>query len=461
MKNYYWGAFIITLTVIVVLSSLYKLPSKIFNIPIRKVDMLSDIRYRNDTSLYDTISSINDSLLKSKRLSYQYVDTCKNGIECIMDYSDSTNCGMSHFYNILDSVEYINRPVRIAVFGDSFIEGDIFTSDLRTKFQQKYGGVGVGFINMSSNIAGFRPTVLHKFNGWKEFSVNDSIYTQSYLGINSSYYVAEGSGSWVELICSSKYSPTAGNARKSIIYFDSNNDTTELRYSVNNGPVNHEYVYGKGLRQCMVSDDIKSIKWMVGDSCDAVFYGISLEDDSGVQVDNFSLRGSAGYNIMQIPEGKLKAFANLRKYDMIILQYGLNVATEYGSDYSSYHNAMSKVIAKIKRCFRGSSILVMSVGDRKMKDENGDFVTMPGVKNLVKYQELIAADNHVAFWNLYNQFLMLGGIDSFVKSEPPMANLDYTHINFRGGRKLAGLLYEALIYGKDNYDRRILYESNK
>lgn len=461
MKNYYWGAFLITLVVIIILSSLGKLPDTIFTISLRKVDMLSDIRLREDLSLHDTIASFNDSLLKSKRMSYQYVDTCRSGMECIMDYSDSTGYGMAHFYDVLDSVNVIDRPVRIAVFGDSFIEGDIFTSDLRTMLQHKYGGCGVGFVNMSSNIAGFRPTVLHRFNGWREFSVNDSIYNKSYLGINSSYYVPEDRNSWVELVCSSKYSSTVGHAKKAVIYLDSNNDTTELRYSVNNGPVNHEYVYGKGLKQCMVSDDIKSIKWMVGDSCDAVFYGISLEDDLGVQVDNFSLRGSAGYNILQIPEGRLKAFANLRKYDMIILQYGLNVATQYGSDYSSYHNAMSKVITKIKRCFRGSSVLVMSVGDRKMKDENGDFVTMPGVKNLVKYQELVAADNHVAFWNMYNQFVLLGGIDSFVKSDPPMANLDYTHINFRGGKKLAGLFYDVLIYGKDNYDKRKIYESEK
>ncbi len=41
----------------------------------------------------------------------------------------------------------------------------------------------------------------------------------------------------------------------------------------------------------------------------------------------------------------------------------------------------------------------------------------------------------------------------------PPANYDYTHINFRGGRHLAGLLYETLIYGKEQYERRKAYEA--
>ena len=42
-----------------------------------------------------------------------------------------------------------------------------------------------------------------------------------------------------------------------------------------------------------------------------------------------------------------------------------------------------------------------------------------------------------------------------------MANYDYTHINVRGGRHLAGLLFEALVYGKEQYDRRRVYETSR
>ena len=46
-----------------------------------------------------------------------------------------------------------------------------------------------------------------------------------------------------------------------------------------------------------------------------------------------------------------------------------------------------------------------------------------------------------------------------VHAKPSLANYDYTHFNFRGGRHLAGLLYETLIYGKEQYERRKAYEA--
>ena len=45
------------------------------------------------------------------------------------DYSDSTLRGMTPFYRALDELAAKPRPVRIAYFGDSFIEADILTAD--------------------------------------------------------------------------------------------------------------------------------------------------------------------------------------------------------------------------------------------------------------------------------------------------------------------------------------------
>lgn len=47
-----------------------------------------------------------------------------------------------------------------------------------------------------------------------------------------------------------------------------------------------------------------------------------------------------------------------------------------------------------------------------------------------------------------------------VHAKPSLANYDI-HINFRGGRHLAGLIYETLIYGKEQYERRNFHELNR
>ena len=83
---------------------------------------------------------------------------------------------------------------------------------------------------------------------------------------------------------------------------------------------------------------------------------------------------------------------------------------------------------------------------------------MPGVKNLIRYQQNIAAESCIAFWNMFEAMGGEGSMAKLVHAKPAMANYDYTHINFRGGKHLAGLLYETIIYGKEQYDRRRAYE---
>lgn len=86
---------------------------------------------------------------------------------CIEDYGDSTRRGMASFYEALDRTSSSHPDhdglVRIAVFGDSFIEADIFTADLREMLQKRFGGCGVGFVTITSMTSGYRPTVRHTF----------------------------------------------------------------------------------------------------------------------------------------------------------------------------------------------------------------------------------------------------------------------------------------------------------
>ena len=70
-----------------------------------------------------------------------------------------------------------------------------------------------------------------------------------------------------------------------------------------------------------------------------------------VAVDNFSVRGSSGLHLRSIPLKTLKAFQRVRPYDLIVLQYGLNVATERGVNYESYKKGMLAVIAHLKELF--------------------------------------------------------------------------------------------------------------
>jgi hypothetical protein len=79
---------------------------------------------------------------------------------------------------------------------------------------------------------------------------------------------------------------------------------------------------------------------------------------------------------------------------------------------------------------------------------------MPNIKELISEQRKVAADNGICFWNLFEA---MGGDSTMVRwvdAQPALANSDYTHLTFKGGRKISDILIGTLRYEKEKYDRR-------
>lgn len=451
--NYLKYSLWLTLIVWIALLGMHWLPPiTVEGHTLRRVDLLSDVR-----PLEKEEEATPDSLLPPV-VKPAFVDTCRAGMTCIEDYSDSTLRGMSSFYEALDKIQTQDRLVRIAVFGDSFIEADIFTADFREMLQKKFGGCGVGFVTVTSATSGYRPTVRHSFGGWTSHSVNDTLhYDKQKLGVSGHYFIPRP-GAYVELRGQSNYASLLDTCQRASIFFY-NQGAVNLSVRVNRSESQTKTFEPTGaLQQMQVQGRIGSVRWEVNQADSTLFYGMAMDGEQGIIVDNFSLRGSSGLSLRSIPVDMMEAFNVLRPYDLIILQYGLNVATERGRNYDSYQKGLLASIARLKNSFPHAGLLLLSVGDRDYKTETGEIRTMPGVKNLIRYQQSIASQSGIAFWNMFEAMGGEGSMAAMVHAKPSKANYDYTHINFRGGKHLAGLLYETLIYGKETYDRRRAYE---
>lgn len=454
MKNYLKHSLWFTILVLIALVGLsYLPPITIDGYTLRQVDLLSDIR-----KTVPEEEEVDSFFLPPPVVKPAFVDTCKAGMTCIEDYSDSTLRGMTPFYEAINRMDTLGRPVRIAFFGDSFIEADIFTADLREMLQQKFGGCGVGLVNITSNVNGFRPTVKHSYRGWKTHAVTDSLYFErKKQGINGHYFIPSP-GAYVELTGQTKYASRLDTCEQSTIYFY-NTGNLSLNAQVNKKH-NFDKTFGPSdkLQKMSVKGRIGKVRWTVNQADQALFFGATMDGLQGMVVDNLSLRGSSGLSLRYIPEKALKDFNEQRPYDLIVLQYGLNIATPRGSNYDSYYKGMIQTIDHLKECFPQAGILLLSVGDRDYKSDTGQMRTMLGVKNLIRYQQNLAAETNIAFWNMFEAMGGEGSMAKLVQAKPAMANYDYTHINFKGGDYLAELLYETMIYGKEQYDKRQAYE---
>ena len=165
------------------------------------------------------------------------------------------------------------------------------------------------------------------------------------------------------------------------------------------------------------------------------------------------MRGSSGVQLGSIPQKTLSDFAHLRPYDLIIVHFGLNEAIKGNTVplLKMYIKRMKRAIENIRAANPEASLLVVSVPDRDQRSADG-ITTLKEVKDLVGLQAQLAADSHVAFYNLYEA---MGGESSMKKLvDRNLANKDYTHLSFGGGRQIARKVFPSFIAGFENYKRR-------
>lgn len=497
MKNNLWKTFLLTLIVLVALLGLFYLPRMRFaGTDLRRVNILSDVQHRTaDGKILAEVKAdsiegfveqgIDSAAVEVKQLAY--VDSIPDGMVAIEDFADVSGLHreMDHFYRALSETH--SRPVRIAYYGDSYIEGDILTMDLRGMLQGKFGGKGPGFVEIQCVSSDFRRSVNSKRSGWSNYHANDKGrgFKSTLQGIAGSYFIPYGSASFELRGQKNVYANLLDTAEVATAYFTPGAGLN-IDYALNGGDytslfsngaeVPEEYVeeidstdkdsvvvkrrrveqaqHGAGnVVAKSVSGRIGKFSMSVKGGNGSRFYGVALDGRTGIAVDNFSMRGSGGQYIESIPMETLQGFASVRPYDLIIIHFGLNVAGPKQKDYSAYTSKMGAVVDHLKAAFPNASILVVSMGDRDSRGSDGQMHTMGGVKELVTYERKMASDHHVAFWNLYDA---MGGDGSLARmKEKKQANLDYTHINFAGGKHLAQLLYDVLLNGKENYDNRV------
>ena len=405
----------------------------------------------------DSLSHLEDSL--------SAISVNENEIFIIKSKIDSIST-LAHFFEALSFAA--NRQIRIAYFGDSMIEGDLITSDLRAMLQQKFGGSGVGYVPITSLTAPFRRSIHHTFSAnWNSYSFNDK-----YRKGNPLFF-----GGYV---FNAGYSPITDTVSKSIdslklpfVTYNSASTTFDKAFVLNGksyGKTATALVQnGNNYQPIKLKTDRnfnrtplyiagkKNIKtsFILPDSMP--IYGFSFESDHGVVLDNYSFRGSNGINLLNVSLGVIREIQDQTPFDLIVLQYGNNVAHEKMSNYGWYQSGLRKVLKRFKAEFPNASILIVGSTDKSYKNPKGKMVTNPGVPFLVETQRKLAAEFGCAFWNLYQD---MGGYNSmvgWVDGNAVLANKDYTHLNGAGAKRIAQMLYNRIINSYENAQTQ-LYE---
>jgi lysophospholipase L1-like esterase len=449
-KNKVYDSFYLCVILIASLLFLYSVPEfSLGDFNYRRIDLLSDLKvFQEEVKLQavqDSIQVKQDSVVKL------VVERCRPGLTCIEDYSgDST--ALRHFIKALKETDETGKPLRIAFYGDSFIEGDVFCGSFRDTLQSLFGGRGVGYVPITSSVTGFRNTIKHSFSKWYTTSLVARRDSSIQIG-PSGYCFIPLESNWVSYKGSKQRFLRDFNTVK---FYYTNFGEAAVQYTVDNDTSLNidELKKTRALQEWKFkAKNAKSLKLEFYPHDSLQLYGMVFEDKEGIYVDNFSLRGNSGISLAGINDKLLSSFYKYRDYKLVILQFGLNGITEDSLNYRGYTRRMIKVVNKFKKAFPKSSFLLLSVGDRS-SNKNGRPETMNAVPAMRNAQREIAQKTKIAFWDMYEA---MGGQNSMVKfaqSRPPLAAKDYTHLTFKGGKKLATSLVKSLLFEAEKYDNR-------
>lgn len=345
-----------------------------------------------------------------------------------------------------------SSQLRVLYYGDSQLEGDRITDRLRILLREQYGGSGPGLLSPTMISPYTRTAWVRSSSNWEHIDLLSPAEERpgNCLGPMfsiSRFNIIEGelSDAWIKISPSSSADSLAAGYKNLRLFYSNLSDS--LLVSIYNGRALIE------TRWLPPVDNLSEASFQLPSpkSVDIRFrgngspdiYGFSIESNTGLILDNISLRGSSGTHFSVVSEKNLKESLLLLQPKLIILQFGLNIVLNIRKDYTFYERRMYNQLMLLKRLRPETELLMIGVSDMARQDSSG-IHSYPNLPAIIRAQKSAAKRAGVEFWDAREA---MGGNDAIVawrEESPPLANADFTHITYKGGHKFAELLYNDI-----------------
>lgn len=332
------------------------------------------------------------------------------------------------FYEVLS--ESNQHVIRVLHYGDSQIEEDRMTQQIREALQARYGGAGVGLLPLAQTIP------------------SRSVKQQLFMNDRS-------------------VSPTHG-PRRYMIYASQRDRRADRRYGVMGqmAEMNDSLVHGSEEIMAVCTPqgiNARYKQWKVfADSSihyathgDTIWlegrggvYGLSQQTETGVIVDNIPMRGSLGTVFTKIDKEQLQTFYEQENVRLIILQFGGNAIpfNKNPGTIVSIVNGLREQVRYLKRRAPQASILFIGPSDM-VTQIDGEKKTYPMIPYMDRLLRKMALEENIAYFSL---FRWMGGSGSMKRwQEVGLASSDGVHFMRSGARKAGNAVANWILEGMD------------
>jgi len=382
-----------------------------------------------------------------------------------LEYPGNNISVLTPFFESLESAPSNNKLMRILHYGDSQIEGDRISSYIRNQLQKRFGGSGIGLFPAIPPFNNSMSIKLNHSNNWKRYTIKD---------IKSSSFKHKRFG---PLLSFSRYSPfysnyqdrvykASINIKESPIAFNRASDFRRCKifYGFNRKPFIIKIKEDNEVSDAEMipaTNKLKTMEWSIEPTTDKLsitfegmhgpdIYGITLDGEKGVALDNIPLRGSSGTDFTKTDQSFFKEMFNKLNVKLIILHFGVNIVPSSRDNYDFYEKKLYQQLQFLKSLDEELSIIVMGVSDMSKKTE-GHYESYSNIEKIRDAQKNAAFKANCAFWDTYKAMGGKNSMPSWVFADPPLARKDFTHFTYKGSVVIAKMFYKALINDYNRY----------
>ncbi len=371
----------------------------------------------------------------------------------------------AELFKELEEAKSKGRTVHILHYGDSQIEGDRITGYIRQRMQERFGGNGAGLLPAVQIIPS--TCVGQTYSGGIERYIVSGAHSKTCghrrygaLGQMGQLY----SGGSIS-VSSRNWKNTFENVKEFSRVRLYVGNTENFSTTISAGGSTHQPTHTRSNSFVKIYDwELNSPvkKVTVNMSGKAEIYGVSLDGEGGVAVDNIPFRGSSGTFFTSIDSTSLVSMYKDLDVGLILLEFGGNTMPVVKSDKTVdyYKTRISTQLAYLKRVYPQARIVFIGPSDMATT-VGGKLQTYPYMEKFIQGLKEAAHENGVVFWSMFDA---MGGRDSmisWVKNSPSLAATDYIHFNNRGVEKIAEIFFESLMIYYDYYQFKQNHDAEK
>lgn len=377
-----------------------------------------------------------------------------------IQYAEGDTAGLHNLRLALESLKENGDKIRVLHYGDSQIEGDRITSLLRSEWTRLYGGEGPGMLDAVPLAPTFSIDQTYSSNwsrytafGRKDTNIKHSMY--GIRGVLCRYTAPQGdslatdtTSAWLEFKPSNRAYRSARRYHQMRLHYRAWEADFKLEVYCNDTLFSTQVINkasSEQVRTWNFTETPDKIRMVFTGKVSPDVYGISLEGNAGVVVDNIPMRGASGVIFSRMTPNHLSRVYDKEPVQFIIYQYGGNTVPYINeeSQVRRYARNVRRQIQFFKSALPEATILMIGPSDMSTKSGTSyeTYEAVPWVRDAFRE---VAAQENVLFWDIYGAMGGFNSMPQWVEADPPLAGPDYVHFTPRGAREIGSWLVNAL-----------------